>query len=252
MSMAMMELVGRAVGQALAPLVASGASIRRSRLFHPHGVVYRAEVVPIATSAPGRALAERLAGPAMVRLSTAWWKGGTEWLDVLGLAVRFRGSRAASVEPEPGDQDLLFATIRWWWTTLLAPLTTDPHSFLWDDYHAVSPFFVEGLGRVKLRLASPHLRTRGETRAEGLDRAVALGLARFVLEARRLPFGRFTPIVELRLTDAVEVDQQALRFSPFLTGRGVEPRGLVNAMRRATYGASQRARPSRASGASTR
>ncbi|MEO8183439.1 MAG: hypothetical protein ABI895_31785 [Deltaproteobacteria bacterium] len=44
----------------------------------------------------------------------------------------------------------------------------------------------------------------------------------------------------------LDLDQEALRFDPFRAGRGVTPVGFVHALRRATYLASQRARPARA------
>jgi len=41
----------------------------------------------------------------------------------------------------------------------------------------------------------------------------------------------------------VNIDQAALRFSPFRTGRGIVPRGLIHASRIVPYPASQLARP---------
>ena len=100
--------------------------------------MYSGRVEALAGPYPG--LARRLEGAALIRLSTAWWRGGKEWIDALGLAMRL--GREPSVEAHEGDQDLLFATIRRPWTTLLAPLTTEQHDFLANDYYAVSPFDV--------------------------------------------------------------------------------------------------------------
>ncbi|WNG61139.1 hypothetical protein F0U59_45340 [Archangium gephyra] len=49
-------------------------------------------------------MASRLAGPAIVRLSTASWRGGREWPDILGASVRFRRDTRLTEEASPGDQ----------------------------------------------------------------------------------------------------------------------------------------------------
>jgi hypothetical protein len=111
--------VGRLSGALLAPLTAAVSALRRARIFHPDGVVYRAEIEPLETANPNGAyekVARRLAGPALVRLSSAWWKGDKEWPDALGIAIRFRARATPSPFAEPGDQDLLLATI-------LSPIT---------------------------------------------------------------------------------------------------------------------------------
>jgi hypothetical protein len=240
------EAMGLAGGVALAPLAALGSTVRRARLFHPEGVVYRAEVRPLVTEGPAGAVARRLAGPALVRLSNAWWRGGKEWIDVLGCAVRFRHDARPSTAAAPDDQDMLFATIRWPWTTPIAPLATDPHSFLHDDYHGVSPFEVRELGLVKWRLRSPGVRGTGPDRAARLERAVRDGTAVLRLEVRRKVLGApFEPIAAIELRERAPLDQAAMRFDPFRAGRGVHPRGFVQALRVAAYAASQRARPRR-------
>jgi hypothetical protein len=207
-------------------------------MFHPDGIVHAAHVDVVDTAAADlRSAGKRLQGHAIVRLSSAWWRGAKEWIDVLGLAVRF-----------DHGQDLLFATVRFPWTVALAPMTTHVHSFLWNHYHAVSPFEVAGVGRVKLRLRSPRLmNTTGHSRAEHLATAVEAGQAVWHLEARRLSVPRlyreWEPFARLSLAQTAAVDQAALRFSPFFAGAGFAPVGFVHALRRATYAASQRARP---------
>ena len=260
------ELLGRALGWLIAPAAAAGSLARRARVLHPDGLVYEAEVIPLAHEPALEGVAQRLAGPALVRLSSALWRGGKERMDVLGLAVRFltrvKGDDAARAldddrgraAAEGGDQDVLFATIRSPWTTPLAPLTTNIKSFLANDYYGVSPFEVVGLGRVKLRLAGPRgrelaaLRGDDDDRARELLRAAERGSARFRLEALRPGFGaRYEPIAEIQLIRSVgdAIDQDALRFSPFRTGRGLVPVGFVHALRRGVYTMSQLARPSR-------
>jgi hypothetical protein len=249
------EAAGRIGGVLLAPLTFALSWARRARMFHPDGTLFRAEVRPLAELGPPDGLARRLAGAGLVRLSSAWWRGGKEWRDVLGCALRFG--------PE---QDLLFATIRSPWTMALAPLTTETHDYLANDYYAVSPFEAEGVGLVKLRLRRPppvplahpgHL-----SREEQLRRQVAAGQAAFTLEWLRLPptrglrgavagaragtaldpAARWEPVVEVKLLEPVAMDQRALRFSPFRDGRGLSPRGFVHALRRAAYAASRAGR----------
>jgi hypothetical protein len=206
-------------------------------MFHPEGAVYRArvEILP----GPYSMLAQRLEGPALARLSTAWWRGGKEWIDALGVALRL--GRQPSAEAHEGDQDLLFATIRHPWTTLLAPLTTKQHDFLANDYYAVSPFDVAGVGRTKLRLVSSRSRRRGRDRRACLAEAVARGEAWFRLELS--VNNRWVQVARIILLEEASVDQAHLRFSPFRDGKGLTPRGFVHGLRRATYLMSQAARP---------
>lgn len=241
------EVLGFLGGIALAPLTGFGAAVRRARLFHPEGVLYRADANPLVSTGPRGVLAERLAGQVLVRLSTSIWRGGREWLDVLGMGIRFRSEEIPSVVPSPGDQDLLLATIRTPWTTTLAPLKTHWHDFLRNDYYAVSPFTVEGLGRVKFRMVSARVRLPGIDRGARLQRAVEENLASFRLEVKKLGSRNWEPVIAMRLLERVDLDQEALRFDPFRSGRGIVPSGFVQWLRPATYWASQRFRPKSAS-----
>lgn len=241
--MKLREQIGRGVGWVLAPLTAAGSFIRRARLFHPDGVVYRAEVLPAASSGPAADVAARLAGPALVRLSSGWWKGDEERPDALGVSIRFRSDPSITAAPAPGDQDLLTASFPSLWLLPVAPLLTDEHDFFTNDYYAMAPFDVQGLGRAKLRLRPRRVPADGD-RAEIVERAIAAGLAIFELEARRLgPRSRYEPIATIRLLGRVVIDQEALRFSPFRSGRGIVPSGFVQAARIGTYYLSQLARP---------
>jgi hypothetical protein len=214
------DLTGRAAGSLLAPLTGLWALLRRARTFPPEGTAFRAAVEPLAEGGALGRLARRLQGEATVRLSSTWWRGGKQWPDVLGVAVRF-----------PRDQDLLAATIRSPWTTLVAPLTTLTHDFLANDYYAAWPLEVEGLGRARLRLRSlrherhaPDPGDDGLDRARKLDKAVAEGAAVLRLEARALPRrrglvdvvrsvvsgaaydgGRWMPVVDIRLQAPVAI-----------------------------------------------
>lgn len=242
--MRLREAVGRALGWLLAPAAWQGARLRRARLFHPDGVVYRAEVRPMAAEGAAAGLAARLAGPALVRLSGGLlrWRGGDRARpDVLGVAVRFRESEAVSAEVAPGDQDLLFASFRFLWTLPLGPLTTDVRDFLSNRYYAVLPFDVAGVGPARFRLVPVRASAGDGDRRERLERAVAAGAAVFRLEMR-LRRRRWAAVAEIALRERVQVDQQSLRLTPFHTGRGIVPRGLIQATRAAAYAASQRGR----------
>lgn len=164
------ERPGLAVGAVLAPITGLVSWLRRARMFHPDGAVYRATVA-VAESAPPdlRMVGHRLAGVALVRCSGAWWRTPREWPDVLGMAVRWA---------PPYTQDLLLATVRFSWTTPFAPLATDVRSFLWNHNHAVSPFVIAPVGRVKLRMRSQRIRNGNDVpRMTHLAREIEAGRA---------------------------------------------------------------------------
>jgi hypothetical protein len=238
------ELLGLVGGALLAPVFGVGSWLRRARFFHPEGVCHRAEVRPTAAVAGYESLAGRLAGPALVRFSAAWWRGGREWPDVLGCAIRFGVDQDSPLQPAADAQDLLFATIPRPWLTPLAPLWTQQHDFLGNTYWAVAPFEVQGVGLVRWRLLPRPAHPDGQDRGSRLASAVTRDEARLDLQAR-LDSGSsdYCSVAEVRLLERVELDQEALRFSPFRTGRGIEPRGFVHALRAASYRLSQAARP---------
>lgn len=242
--MAFLERIGNVLGFASAPIAAVAAVARRGRVFHPRGDIYAATVTAARTG-PGARAGTRLAGNAVVRVSGAWWRR-VEWPDVLGVAVRFRGRGGPSVQPAEGDQDLLFATLRRPWTMLLAPLSTDPHDFLANDYYAVSPFDDPDLGRVEWRLRTGDARARfpGRDRYARLRAAARGGEAVLRLEARsrEARFAGWVEVARIRLDEVVELDAAALRFRPFRSGRGIRPRGFIHALRPGAYGGSQAAR----------
>lgn len=236
------ERLGEAIGGWLAPLLATIARMRGARVFHPEGALFRGVLEPTVTDGPYAELAQRLGRTVLARCSPALWRNGFEHLEVLGIALRFHDGELAGVAPAAGDQDLLFATIRSPFTMGLAPFTTNAHDFLANDYFAVSPFAFGGDHRIELRLL-PLDRYAGEgTRAAKLAAAVESGAARFGLEVRRTLRLGWHAIAEVRLVEAVELDQRALRFDPFQNGAGLEPVGTVHAIRRAAYGASQAGR----------
>lgn len=242
------EAIGLAIGRWLAPAVAAISRMRKARMFHPEGHTFAGRVVAAGEGAYAE-LAGRLTGRALVRLGPALWRNGIEYFDVLGFALRIRPGNGAVLDhqPSPIDQDLLFATIRSPLTMVFAPFTTDASDFAGNTYWAVSPFAVGDLRRVELRLRPVDPKRTEGTRVERLREAVRSGHAIWVLEARRTLTLRWHSVAHVILEHEAAIDQAALRFDPFRTGAGIEPVGLVHAIRRAAYPASQEARPQRSS-----
>jgi hypothetical protein len=242
-----LDTAGQLLGGLVAPFTAVLSALRQSRMFHPRGITCAARVMAEPARPELAGVAEALAGVALVRWSSALWKHG-EHTDVLGCALRFT-TPPLTIEPKPGDQDLLLATIQRPWTMPLSPFSTRTHDFLANVYFGVSPFEVAPLGRVEWRVAPLAPSPAGADRRERLGLA-ALSRARLSLELapytgpwRRPDPARFARVAVIELTSELALDQEALRFDPFRSGRGLEPVGFVHALRRATYAASQRGRP---------
>ncbi|HEX7663856.1 MAG TPA: hypothetical protein VF407_05075 [Polyangiaceae bacterium] len=237
------EAIGLALGLGAAPLLAAASLVRHARVLHPRGATFvcrvdAAEKVPSSF----RGLANRLEGTALARFSGAMWKADVERFEVLGVALRITRAESPCEVPLTDDQDLLFATIVSPLTMPFSPFTTDAHSFFRNHYWAVAPFEVDGVrAKFRLRATSPSVCSVG--RYDELRAAVRTGRASFSLEVRRtLHFG-WAPLAEIRVDHEAALDDDALRFSAFRTGRGIVPRGVVQAMRRPAYAASQWPRP---------
>jgi len=243
------EITGRIAGLALSPFTGLISAARHSRMFHPSGILCAAVAEPLAGAGAAREVAERLAGPVLVRWSSAWWKVG-ERVDVLGCALRF-SEAPLTAEPKPSDQDLLLATIQRPWTMPFAPFTTNEHDFFGNTYYGVSPFEVPPLGQIEWRLVpegAPSLRrgSRQERiayRMDGGSAGLFLEWAPYAGPLSRPVDARFERLLCIRLTGFTELDQRRLRFDPFRSARGIEPVGFVHNLRRAAYWTSQRARP---------
>jgi hypothetical protein len=244
------EKVGEVIGRSWAPAVATISRVRRARMFHPAGHTFAGRAESTATGELEE-LGRNLAGRVLARCSGALWKHPVERFEVLGIALRFRhGDRELDAAAETGDQDLLLATTISPWLLPLSPLTTNARDFLANTYHGASPFELASGIRVKLRLrplvAGPREDVgRGVSRDELLRRAVASGRAAFALEARRTLSRTWRPVARIVLERELDIDQDALRFDPFRIGAGLAPVGLVHAIRRAVYPASQWGRPGR-------
>ncbi len=232
---------------ALAPLVALGTIARRSRLFHPSGTTAIGTAISVAETATAKALAARLTGPVVMRFSGGVWKR-REWVDVLGVALRFT-REPIDEDVVRGDQDLLMITARSLWLLPLGALATDVHDYLANAYYGAAPFDLDGIGRAEVRMvprAVPAQPARGEDRGERLLDAIGRGGVILEVDYRRAGHHGWSPLLEIRPTEGAALDQDRLRFAPFHDGRGIHPRGWVHALRRTTYRAGQAVRRRRA------
>jgi len=236
------ERIGEVIGRWWAPPIYAIARLRDARMFHPEGRTFAGRAV--AVEGPLGSIGRQLAGRVLARCSPALSRSGREWLDVLGVALRFRPGEGPPLDQHAalGDQDLLFATVWRPSVLLLSPLLTDASDFVGSRYWGTSPFSVHEHGRVMLRLSPVAPGCFAGTRDQRLCAAVAAGRAAWWLEARRTLTPRWQRVARIALEREVELDDRELRFDPFRAGCGVVPVGLVHAIRREAYPASQRAR----------
>lgn len=235
------SVVGRVIGATVAPVTFIGSLIRRDRLFHPDGVVYRAEVTPIAQDGPLGLLAQRLAGTALVRLSGGlWeWSARTRAPDVLGVGVRFRSVDEVTPRSLPGDQDLLLVTARSLARLLIAPFRTRVSDFLDNRYYAILPFGLEGAGKVYLRLVPLQSAPAGADRHERLALAVAQRTAVLRLEMQVEGGEPWRPVAAIDLRERLTLEDGELGLDPGSSAMGLVPRGVLQWVRPAAYAASQ-------------
>jgi hypothetical protein len=228
-----MFAIGAVLGLVVAAVIAPISLVRRARAVHFEGVMCRAEIV-----AKGP-LGERLAGPALVRLSGAM-EAQSASSDILGLDIRMQ--RTASVDARDGDQDLLLGSFESFHTASHDRANTNAGDYLANRYSTVTPWWVPAQGPAILRLVPPPPRAadRGADRLARLDADIAAGNARLVLVVDT--GGRQREIAELRLVERVAVDDRKLRTSMFRQGRGLRPLGLRNGIRATVYPLSQLAR----------
>ena len=237
------ERIGTAIGKLLAPAIAAVSSLRKARTFHPRGLVFEGRSEPIIGGAFAN-LGADLEGRVLARFSQALWKRPSERFDVLGIALRFRAiHRAFDHRALLGDRDLLLATIRSPFTMPLSPFTTNAHDFQANNFFAVAPFEVHGHDRVELRLVPVEPPQTDGPRADRLRTAVATGRCIWHLEARKTLTREWHAIARITFDRELDLDQEALQFDAFRTGEGLEPVGLVHAIRKAVYAAGQHSRP---------
>lgn len=237
------QALGETFGLGLAAWAFAGSAVRGGRLLHPEGELYDAVVEPLGDG-PEAQLGERLAGPALVRLSTGLRRGAGAHRDVLGCAIRFRWNPHA---PEDAAQDLLLVTARHLLTLPLAFLLTDTRSYLANDYDSIAHFRTEELGTVRIRARPAREPLLDEaTRAERLAAAAREGRAVLRLQARGAADQHWRSFARVSLTGPSTADDARLLFTPHHAALGLEPVGFVNALRRWPYPASRAGRALRA------
>ena len=209
MSRATSEAAATAAGLAMGAL----AAVRRGKAVHPQGEVYEATLrVPGAAHAPRAA--SLLARPgehrAIVRFSRSL--GVPRPLpDLLGLSLRVLDAYGRD-----RHQDLLLVTS--------------------IDRPVLRHLFVPARG-IADRVYSSSLPYRAGDE-EFVIGALPLSGQRFQLAVSRR--GNFAPVADITIGRRLDDVADALRFNPFNTGGGLEPTGLLNALRRRAYPMSQR------------
>ncbi len=210
-------------------LAAVAASVRRVRVLHRDGQTYMARAQVNTRERRLVAVAARLEGAALVRLSAALWRR-REWPDLLGLGIRFFGRAVARPHERP-LQDLVLASANRLLAMPAALLQTDVHDFLANRYHGLGRVAVDGLGpaRVRARWRTPS--PPGADRLDRLTAAVAEDLAQALLELQPQGSQEWLPFlaVEPRLPAPLEADE--LRLSLFNDAGGLHPLGLLHALR---------------------
>lgn len=239
------KFIGRSIGAIIAPLVFFGSLIRGTRIFHPSGVVYRAEVKPLAQGGALGLLAQRLAGTALVRFSGALraWPQGKRGPDILGVALRFRAQEEVTPRSRAGAGDLLLAAASSLSALGLALFRTNVNDFLGNEYSALLPFTLECSGKVRLRLVPQQASPAGADRRERLAQAVARREAVLHLEARAEGAGEpWVPLAAIDLRERLDIDERELAFDPGSPPMGLVPSGVLQWLRPVAYRASQRGR----------
>lgn len=221
--MRLLNIAGTIFGYPLGLITGTVSFIRNSRMFHPVGIIAKAQV-----NAKGNYIS--FPPYALIRFSSAWWKN-KEWIDVLGISVRFSKEIKNEI-PQKEDQDLLFATIKHPWTMPFSPLSTHFRNFFENSYYAVSPFLVDG-NLVYFKLAIKKSVNFKDNRIavlkENIHQHAVMELwMRKVHEA-------WIPVAELTLLHELNLDQRLLRFNPFLNGLNIKPEGFVHHLRIGAY-----------------
>lgn len=230
------ELIGFLLGYPLGLFFAAGSILRNSRIFHPRGLLFCGEIETYPESPV------KFPPHALIRFSSAWWKF-REWPDALGVAIRMSDKVIKSPTPSSGDTDFLFASFRKPWEIFFSPFITDHTDFLANNYFAISPFTVNEKMKVDFMIDPARGNRPTGTRAEKLEGSVIGG--RVVLRLLMKVRGQKTwkMIARIMILDESQVDQEALRFHPFRTGRAIRPTGFLQHLRFGPYKMGQWVRP---------
>lgn len=191
------------------------SGLRRARIFHPHGRASTAVVSIAAGEHPLHVLAGE--HDAIVRLSRGIGLPAPV-PDFHGVAIKLLNAHGAGAH-----HDLLVVSSA-------APV---------GARHVLLPV----VERVVEPTYSSIVRFRNAGGVRFLVGATPHGDGGYVL-ATATPLAAWEPIGNVELRD--ELDDEAsdrLRFSPWNTGGGIEPVGVLNLLRRGAYAGSQEARP---------
>lgn len=200
-----------------------GSFIRRSKMFHAQGYVFK-----------GKCESKLLHGPVVMRFSSALWKH-KEWPDVLGMAIKFGEGK--------DTQDLLFVTTNRVWKLPINIFTSHFTDFSKNIFYSITPFEVNGK-HLKFRAYCEN-HAEGENREERIRHLVNSGLASFIIEAKEQ--NEWEKVAHITLQKEILLDQQELSFSPFNQGQNLRPVGFVNFLRLRSYQMSQAGRKLRES-----
>jgi len=233
---AVARLAADAAGAAIGAILAAVGLVRRAKPVHPHGVTYRARLsVPGATAAP--AASTLLSAPgehdALVRFSRSL--GLPRHLpDLLGMSMRVIDAYGRN-----RHQDFLLVTCGA--RPILHHVFLPAGDVQQRPYSSALPYaagerrFVVG--------AVPDARSprpAGDDEFERLARAAATGRLTFGLAVAAVP-GPFARVATIHVFDPLPTTLEGLRFSPFNSGGGLAPSGLLNRTRRIAYPLAQRA-----------
>jgi hypothetical protein len=222
-------MVDVAVGRLVASAFGLLARLRGARALHPEGHSYAVEI-ETASTAPLRPGRYR----GVVRLSRSI--GLPEpWPDLLGLAVRMLDADGAG-----GMQDLLlvssFSAVLG--RHLLVPRRAYGEAF----YSGILP--VQAGSRKAIIGARPVWAGQAHpvARLAEVDSAVGVELQGFDLMLAR-PLGSWLPLARVHLVRPLPAaDSASLDLNPYHQAAELAPVGVLNALRRRSYAASQRAR----------
>lgn len=226
--MTFLEKSGRVLGYILGCFTALGSFLRKSRLFHPVGILYEARVK-----------SDIVPPYALVRFSGAWWKD-KEWPDVLGISIRFSSSPTFMTNPHEDDQDLLFATFPKAWMIFMGPFITDHHHFLNNKYYAIKPFRRGGL-TTKYKISSEHHPGPGSRINQLREIQKQKNITLFLWELDSLT-QNWRIKGEIKLIKESQLDQDFICFNPFQNGHGIIPQGFIHHLRIGSYKLGQWAR----------
>ncbi len=203
------------------------SKVRGARAVHPRGIVMRATWRPVGGSIlSGSPL---LAGPKPALLRLSHGIGLPPSIpEVVGFAVK-----VLDVHGPGQDQDLvLISSCR---SYLGRRLIAPGHDLATTVMSSVLPYDVEGMGR-RLILA----RAREGSASANYAEVVRHGPDRMPVFEIRLsrPDGPMLATIHAEDMAPTEVGER-IRYNPWHTGPELQPRGMLNRLRRPTYPASQ-------------